>query len=162
MATTVKECNIKSVLEVVEDLSKSTLSDDQVTHNLEDVIKLHSGSTPDAELVYSGNVALTIGAATLDLKDITNAEGDTIVTEGKTIRAIKVKATSTNANALTLTEGASNGYELFGDGWTIALEAGDHFLAYLGSNAPAISDTVKTIDLSGTGAQSVDVIIVFG
>jgi len=53
MATTVKECNIKSVLEVVEDLSKSTLSDDQVTHNLEDVIKLHSGSTPDAELVYS-------------------------------------------------------------------------------------------------------------
>ena len=162
MATTVKSAVICSKLQVIERLSKPTLTDVEVTHNLNDDHTLTSASTVDVELVYSATQALSGGTATIDLKSISDTEGNTIVTEGKKVRAIKVKATSDNANALTLSEGAANGYELFGDGWKIALEAGDHFLAYLGDNAPAISSSTKDIDLSGTAVQSVDIEIIFG
>ena len=162
MATTPKTAYITSNLEVLEQLSLATLSDKSVTHQLKDELVLTSSSTPDFEKVWSARQLLTAGAATIDLKALTDPEGNTITTEGKKIRAIKIKALSTNANALTISEGASNGYELFGNAFTIALEAGDHFLAYLGTNAPDISDTTKNIDLAGTGTQGIDIIIVIG
>lgn len=162
MATTVKEMNLKSSLEVIEDLSKTTLDDDKVTHKLEDVMKLHSGSTPDAELVYSGNIPLVAGAATIDLTALSDSEGNTIATTGKKVRAIKIKPTSTNTGAITLVDGASNGYELFGDGFSIALNGGNHVLAYFGVDAPDIGSSTKNIDLSGTGTESIDIVIVFG
>ena len=146
-ATTVKQALITSKIEVIEVLSNTTLSDPDVTHALNDDHTLTASSTPDAELVYSGVQALTAGTATIDLMALTNTEGTTIITNTKIVRAIKIKATAGNANPITLTEGASNGYELFGNGWTVALEAGDHILAYLGANAPAVSASTKDIDL---------------
>jgi hypothetical protein len=163
MATTVTNADVKIMLSVVEKLSNATLTlDPSVTHEIKIDTSLTSGTAVDAEVVYGGVVALSGGTATIDLKALTNVEGDTIITEAKKVRAIAIKPTVGNANAITLTEGASNGYELLGNGWTLALEDGDVFSVYLGDNAPAISDTTKNIDMSGTAVQSVSIIIVFG
>lgn len=162
MATTVSQANIVSDVNVKEKLSKSTLEDKIVTHRIKDEQILTSATTIDAELVYSGMTTLSDGSATLDLKALTNAEGDTIVTEGKKVRVFKAKATSTNANALTLAAGASNGYLLGGAAWKFALSASDSIMTIHNNNAPAVGDSSKNIDLTGTGAQSVDIVIVFG
>lgn len=162
MATTIKDSWTVSDVQVKEKLSKSTLSDPYVIHRKLDNFNANASTTPDAELVYSGTVSLSDGSATLDLTSISNSEGDTIATTGKKVRVFKAKATSDNANALTLTEGASNGYALAGASWKVILEASDSVLFILNDNADAVGASDKTIDLSGTGSQSVDIIIIFG
>jgi hypothetical protein len=161
-ATSVQQADITLDANVKEKLTNSVLDDKYVTHRIRTLLQMTSATTPDAELIYSTTQALSGGSATIDLKSISNTEGTTIVTDGKKVRAFAAKATSTNENALTLTEGASNGYELMGDGWKVALEASDSFLVVLNDNAPAIGDSAKTIDLSGTLSESVDILIIFG
>ena len=161
-ATSLNRADIVIDVNAKEKLTNTVLEDNFVTHRIKEEKLLTSATTPDGELVYSVTQALSGGSATIDLKSISNTEGTTIVTEGKKIRAFVAQATSDNANALTLADGASNGYQMLGDGWTIALEASDVFAVYLGDNAPAIGDSAKTIDLSGTGSQSVDIVIIFG
>jgi len=161
-ATTIKTSSITSDVSVVENLSKTTLKDKNITHQITDFLELKSGSTPDGELVYSGNIPLSGGTATIDLKTLSNSEGTTIVTEGKKVRVFKAKATSDNANALTLTFGAATPYLLAGTGWKVVLEADDSCLLILNDNAPAVGDSSKHIDLSGTLVESIDVIIIFG
>lgn len=162
MATSVSEMSLSSRLQVIEDLGRSTTVDDKITLDNNDDIILTGSSSPDATVVYKGTVTLTAGAATLDLTALTDSSGATIATTGLKVRAIKVKPTGTNANAITLSEGASNGYELFGDGWKVAVQATSHFLAYLGATAPDVATGAKTIDFAGTLVQSCDVMIVFG
>ncbi len=161
-ATTIKSSKVISSVQVVEQLSKGTLSQRTVTHDIKDDMSFDANTTPDGELIYSANVPLSSGTATLDLKSIANSEGTTIVTEGKKVRVFKARASSSNANALTMTVGASNAYLLAGATWKIALEAGDSCLLILNDNAPAISSSTKDIALSGTGTQSVDIEIIFG
>ena len=161
-ATTVKVATVTSDVSVIENLSKTTLKDKNITHQIVDNLELKSGSTPDAELIYSGNIPLSSGTATIDLKALANSEGTTIVTEGKKVRVFKAKAADDNANPLTLTFGASSAYLLAGAAWKVILNADDSVLFILNDNAPAISSSTKDIDLSGTDTQSVDIIIIFG
>lgn len=62
----------------------------------------------------------------------------------------------------TIVEGASNGYELLGNAWSIVLQPGQQFGAYLKDAAPDIGASAKTIDISGTGSQALDVVLVIG
>jgi D-alanyl-D-alanine carboxypeptidase len=168
MATTVNEAKISGKIVVSERLSKTGLTVGGATDYI-DVINqiieeqtLSSGSSVDAEVVYMGTITLSDGSATVDLKALENSEGDTIVTEGKNVRAIMARATATNTGAFSLADGASNGYQMFGNTFLIALNDSNWFLSYLGADAPAISDTSKTIDCAGTGSESCKVIIIFG
>lgn len=161
-ATSLNRADIVIDINAKEKLTNTVLEDNFITHRINISKMLTSATTPDGELVYSVTQALTAGSATIDLKSISNTEGTTITTEAKKVRAFAAKATSDNANPLTLTVGASNGYTMLGAGWKVILSASDTFAVYLGDNAPAISDSVKTIDLSGTGSQSVDIVIIFG
>jgi len=168
MATTVNEAKIIGQLIVSERLSKTGLAAGGTTSYI-DVINqiieqqnLTSGSSVDAEVVYMGTFTLSSGTVTIDLKALTNAEGDTIVTESKKVRAIMARAAAANTGSFTIADGASNGYQMFGNGFTIALNDANWFLSYLGADAPAISDSAKTLDCSGTGSETCLVIIVFG
>jgi hypothetical protein len=91
-----------------------------------------------------------------------NSEGDTISSTGKKVRVIFAIPTSTNTGAITMTEGASNGYELGGDGWKLALTNSQFGFIYLEDDAPTISSSLKNIDLSGTGSESIKIGIIFG
>ena len=162
MASSASKATIKMLLEVIEDLGLSTVTDDQVTHKYEKSGIYTSTSTPDVALVYEGTVALTAGTATLDLTNVSDKGGNTIATTDLKVRMIYARPTTTNTGALTLTEGSSNGYELFGSGWTIALTAGQEFVAFCDSDTPDVTASTCEIDLSGTGTESIDLLIVFG
>lgn len=108
------------------------------------------------------NQALTAGAATVDLTNCVGTNGIAVSGSGLRVKAIQMTAASDNANDITLTEGASNGYELLGSGWTVGLKAGQSLLFYPAATAPQIGSSAKTIDISGTGTQSVKLSIIFG
>jgi hypothetical protein len=164
MATSVQKAVYESNLTVVETLTKtSLLSDKTVTHDALNTTKLmRATDTIDAEFVHSSRVAMTAGAATIDLTALTDVEGATIVTATKRLRAIKIKPVSTNANAVTIEVGASNGYVGFGADFSIALLANSEVMIYTANDAGAISATNKTLDITGTATQAIDIICVFG
>lgn len=117
-------------------------------------------STPDGTDAWSGQVALSAGAATIDLTNLTQANLSTVVNAtGKKIRAICVLADANNANVIAIGTGASNGYT--GIGTISALNAGDIAL-HTGQGSTAIDGTHKTLDLAGTGSQILNILIVFG
>lgn len=164
MATTVQQATIVSTITTTENLSKSTLLDNKVEHGkgINQALSYNSGSTPDAEMVYSGTVTLGSGTATLDLTNIANSEGDTIVSTAHKPRAIKIIAASDNDNVITVSKGASNGYTGLGTSFSIGLLAGESFLSIFGTAVVDISGTVKTLDFAGTGSQTCDIFILFG
>ena len=67
----------------------------------------------------------------------------------------------TNANAVTIKVGASNGYPLKGASWQETLQPGDQMLCYL-TAATAIGSAAKSIDLAGTGSQAFNMAVVMG
>jgi hypothetical protein len=127
---------------------------------------LTPSTTPDADDVWGGLVTLSGGAATIDLTALTGADSATKNFDGKKIRAIKVRAKSTSAGAFTIAKGASNGYTGFGATFSVTLPAnasgGAWFMFYDAGGGTAVSGTVKTLDVSGTGAQVLEVIVVAG
>ncbi len=122
---------------------------------------LNSGSSPDAELMCSMQKAMSAGAGTLDLTSLTH-RGAAVSFSGKKVRLAVLRNPGTNGNAITLTEGASNGIPLFGTSFSITLQPGEMTCFYLGDTAPTVSGSDKTIDLAGTLAQALDVLMVAG
>lgn len=132
----------------------------------------HSGYNTSASLTGATAVpvtkcayfeqALSSGSATINLAALAGTNGATVDLTGLKVQAIKFKAKAANANPITLTEGASNGYELAGNGWTVVLKAGQEFVFYGNEQTPDVASGARTIDLSGTGSQSVEVSVVAG
>lgn len=154
-----------SNMTVVETLTTNVpaASTPSVTHNgFNTTQNLNSGTTPPVTQVAAFIQLLSAGAATIDLTALTGTNGSSVSGSGLKIQAIKVIALGTNANPVTLKFGASNPYNLMGSAWQVALSAGEEFLFFGNNAAPTIGGSAKTIDLSGTGTQGVDVIIVMG
>lgn len=123
---------------------------------------LNSGTTPPVTTPVYFEKDLSSGTATIDLTALTGTNGSTVTLNGLKVQIFKVIAKTGNANPITLTEGASNGYELMGSAWTIALKAGEEF-TYKGTDtSPDVGGSTKTIDLSGTGSQGVKIAIIAG
>lgn len=162
MATSASQVLIHMMIDANEDLGLSSVNDDSINLKVELNAELRSNTTPDAELVYKKTLALTAGALTIDLTALTNTLGETIATTGKKVRAIAIVPTSTNTGALTFTEGSSNGYELGGNTWKYALTAGQYFMVYCDADTPDVAAGAKTIDVTGTGTETFDILIIFG
>jgi hypothetical protein len=106
--------------------------------------------------------ALVAGAATIDLTALTGTNGATVSLSGLKVQLLKIKNKATNANAITVGEGAANGYELAGNAWSMILQPGQEFLFGGNDAAPDVGASAKNIDLAGTGTQAVEVAIVGG
>lgn len=128
--------------------------------------ELTASTTPDADYGDAFELTLTAGAVTLDLTAITGPDAGTISYSGKKIRAIKFRAKSTSAGAFTIAKGASNGYTGFGSAFSVTLPAnaagGAWFMFYDAGGGTAVSGTVKTLDITGTGTQVIEVAVVAG
>lgn len=136
-----------------------------VRHTLFDTsLALNGSSTPKVSKCAFFTKALTAGAATIDLTALPGTNGGTVDLTGLKVRAIKIRASGSNANPLTVKNGASNGYGLDAaeSNWTLVLDAGQEALIYTGTTSVAVGSGAKTIDLAGTGTQSVDVAIFAG
>jgi hypothetical protein len=116
---------------------------------------------PAVTLWWHGLVTLTAGVATIDLTALVDAlTGNTISMTGLKLKCLHLQATTGNANAITFAPGASNGYT----GWGLGevLNGGDQRGPSICTGGIAVDATHKVIDVSGTGSQSVRVVMLFG
>lgn len=134
-----------------------------VTHNqFNTSLSLTSSTTPPVTKHAAFNKALVAGTATIDLTALTGTNGATVDLTGLKIQVFRVKATAANANPISLTEGAANGYALAGALWLVALKAGQEVTIYGNDSTPDVAAADKNIDLAGTGTQSLDIEIIAG
>ena len=135
-----------------------------VTHNQYNVsVALSATSSPAVSLTASFAQGLTAGAATIDFTALTGTNGATVTGSTKKVIAYIMTNPATNANSITITTGASNGLTIFGASGRHVLQPGQSLMSYDPSGlSTTIDATHKTVDLSGTGAQTLNVIVVMG
>jgi len=148
---------------ITENTPAATDANSQVTHNQFNVSETLTGTTdtPVSKCAYFEQ-ALSSGTATIDLTNLSGTNGGTIDGTGLKVQCFLATNKSTNENSITISKGASNGYGLGGDSWSHQLEVGQSILIYGNESADDISGSAKTIDLSGTGTEILQVGIVMG
>lgn len=107
------------------------------------------------------------GATTLDLTAMPLARDASKTHDytGKRVVAAILKAGAANAGAITIAPGASDPYPLFGAGNEVDLAPGMALqisFVGVGSGAPAVASGAKTIDISGTEGDALDVFFLLG
>ena len=64
--------------------------------------------------------------------------------------------------AITIAKGGTNGYGLLGAAFSVALAPGAEIQALTAAGSPAVGSSAKTLDLSGTGTDVLEVAIILG
>lgn len=107
--------------------------------------------------------ALSSGTATIDLTALPGLTDDeTVDGTGLKVQIAKFRNLASNANAITITFGASNPYNLLGSAFVMELLPGQSITLYLDEAAPDIASGAKNLDISGTGAQILECQFVMG
>jgi len=133
-----------------------------VTHDLFNTAKtLNVDSTPPVTKVANFEQALTVGAATIDLTSLAGTNGASIDGTGLRVQMLKLRNKDAN-NPVTIEEGASNGYDGFGSGFSVTIAEEGEVTLLTNDAGTDIGATNKTLDLSGTGSEEVEVSIVMG
>lgn len=139
----------------------SSLSDAQVVHSAFDhTVTIQSDSAVPATKVSAAVVALSTGTKTLDLTALTGTNGATVDATGLKLQVWKLK--NLGANDMTFADGASNGYAALGTDFSFILKPNQQAMFYLPDNAPDVGSGAKTIDVTGTGSQTFQNLMVFG
>lgn len=135
-----------------------------VTHNQFNFTgTLKSDTSVPATKTVADSVALTAGAATLDLTDLEGTNGATVDATGLKLQAIMLHNPITNTGNMIVKPGASNPYDFFGDAdGQITLKPGDRVLKYSPDKVEDVDGTHCEIDIAGTGTESLNVQLLFG
>lgn len=120
--------------------------------------RLNASSTPPATKVICKTITLSGGAYTLDLTTETGTNGVAIGGTGLRVQFIRV--TNNGDNAMTFSEGASNGLAIACG--TFIVPAGGTTMMFLNDASPDIASGDRTIDVAGTGTQTFKLTIVLG
>lgn len=134
-----------------------------VTHDLGLAAATFNGSSlvPVTD-VATFDLTLSAGAGTVNLAALPGAGGGTRDLTGKKVQFVYFENKSTNANAMTVSVGASNGYDLLGATMAFTLQPGQRAYFELAEAAPDVASGDRTIDVAGTGSQVLKVGIVGG
>ena len=154
------EVNYSSLLTVVhtrEGLYVHSGDATVTTNGLDKTVTLNSASTPPATKYSSGRLTLSSGAGTIDLTSLPNRNGvaGMVTFSGLKVSAYKLRNLSTNANDMTISVGASNGYELHVGNWHYLLRPGEEAVwkGVDASGQPDVGSGAKTIDVAGVGSE---------
>lgn len=126
---------------------------------------LTASSTVPATKVAAYELTLSSGAGTINLAALPGITAEeTVNGTGLKVQLLKLKNKSSNANKITVAKGASNGYGLCasGDDWDVTLSPGQSNLTLGNDAAPDIASGARTLDVTGTGAQVLQVLVVMG
>ncbi len=121
-----------------------------------------SGNGPAITADFHGQMALIAGALTLDLTALADAILGTVTMAALKLRHIQVWTPSTNAGALTIKPGASNGYSGWAGAGGLILAAGDQQVLGPLNGTIVVDGTHKTLDLTGTGTDKLNMVMGFG
>lgn len=117
------------------------------------VRKITISGTTTIDLTAAAGVALPIAAAR------------TIDNTGKKLVAFRFSCPTTNAAAVNIAPGASNPYPFAGTANDVDVKPGQTLIGVVNgvaSSFPAVSSTVKTLDITGTTNDVVHVELYFG
>jgi hypothetical protein len=132
-----------------------------ITHSaFDDTGTLNATSTPPATKCVVKIIPLVAGAATINLTTITGTNGLAQDSTGLKVQYFRVK--NLGANTMTFTVGASNGYNLAGAGFSVALEQNQWFVLYGNDATPDVAAADCTIDVAGTLVQTFELTLVTG
>jgi hypothetical protein len=150
---------------VTETLTDTSLvasgGDASVLHNAFDVAETYAaGTTVPATKVSAQVVALSAGAKTLDLTALTGTNGAALTAAGLKLQIWRLK--NLGAADMTFTFGASDPYLALGAGFLFILKSGQHACFFLNDLAPDVGSGSTDIDVSGTGTQTFQNLMVFG
>lgn len=156
---------VVSQLNVVSTFSgyASPLDNTLTVSGMNESLTLTASTTPPVTKQTSFQQALSSGSATVNLAALPGLTAEeTVNLTGLKVQALKLRNLSTNANSITVAKGASNGHTLLGSSWTVTLQPGQSHLYYFNNAAPTVASGDRTIDLTGTGAQVLEVQLVAG
>lgn len=124
-----------------------------------DLIKtLNASSSPPVDSVGGGELTLTGGTDTLNLAAIAHPTGNKDLTGKKVVYAW---LQNPGENAITIAEGASNGYQMMG-GEDIVLPPGATFPLYFADGLAVVASGDRTLDVTGTSADVLNFVFVAG
>lgn len=119
---------------------------------------LNANSTPPVTKNAADTLAMSGGAATLDLTAI-SYNGTTVDLTGLKVQSLLVR--NDNDNAITISDGASNGYALNG-GNDIVIPAGSVHQFTWNETLGDVGASAKNLDISGTGTDALKFVISAG
>lgn len=124
----------------------------------------NAGTTPAAVDGWSDRRALVAGADSIDLAALTGAAGLAKSAVGYKLQNIRIRPLDANSNPITFAKAAVEGYSLFGDAdGELTLYPGmDVNIDCNGKLAEIVNNTNDKIDVSGTGTEGYDIILVWG
>ncbi len=138
-------------------------NDKQVSHNGYDTTATANGSsTPPVSKCAYFEKALSGGAASIDLTALVGTNGAAVDGTGLRVQFLKVRNKSASAANITISKGASNGYDGFGSSFSLTLKPGAEALLRSLDGGTDIGGTNKTLDLAGTGTDVAEVAVILG
>ena len=120
--------------------------------------RLSSTTTPAITKYAAFLATLTAGALTINLAALTGTNGIAVDLTGLRIQLLRIK--NLGANTMTFAEGASNGIALVCG--SIIVPTGGVFQYFFNDAAPDVAAGDRTIDVTGTAAQTAEITIVAG
>jgi len=141
----------------------ATASSRRVTHSLFDTSDTFaSGSTPPVTTMAAFELDMIAGAAEIDFRDLDGTNDGAVDGNGLKVAAIKFRAKAANANPIKIAVGAANGHELAGSDFAVSLLSSDEILMKFNNTGQDIDDTHKILDVTGTGTQGLECIVLLG
>lgn len=110
-------------------------------------------------------LTLSSGTGSVNLAALPGlTDEETVVGTGLKVQYLKLRGKAGNANPITVTKGASNGYGLnaAGASWTVVLDAGQSVLFSLADASPDVASGARVLDVTGTGSQVLEIILLLG
>lgn len=117
-------------------------------------------TTPPATQCAHFLLTLSSGAGTIDLRNLSGTNGAVVDLNGLKVQLLRIK--NLGANPMTFVPGASNGIDLLGGSSSVTVPPGGVFQFFFNDQAPDVAAADKTIDVTGTGAQTAEISIVAG
>jgi len=165
MSVSVSQVSQLTVTEILPNNTYSASSSKRtVTHDQFNPSRtLDATTTPNATEVAAFQAVLSSGALTLDLTALVTTNGKTLDASALKLRQILI--VNPGSNDITIKTGASNGYAASSKPFHAngqIVPAGGDLLLFFNAGTPAVSGSVKTLDLAGTGTDFAYIEMVFG
>ena len=156
-----------SQMTIVETINGAAVSpqDNTVTlSGLNETVQATGTTTPPVSVATAFPAVLSSGALTISLEALPGLTPSEILNAaGLKGTFLKLSNPIANANKITASQGASNGWRLDGaTNWSIPLAPGQSILLNLDGQTDAVGASHLNIDLAGTGSQVLNVGIALG
>lgn len=112
----------------------------------------NSSSSPAATKLAIDKLAMSGGAATIDLAAVPNSQGVNQDLTG--LKVLTLQIYNPGDNTINIAPGSSNPYPLFGSANDIDLPPGARMSFDFGAELADVASGVKEIDISGTGTDA--------